>query len=368
MVSLGLALAPSSTAAEPAAVTIDSRSPALEKVQPEGWTTTLGFTNLTQQLLTVTSKPNSMASAVCKLGLDKTELAGAEHNAIKVTVPEVCHAEKRFVFEVFVAAPTGQVASFVVEAVSKPAADRPEWSALWAFPIAFGGLLLLVICVFVFGPDDAKPNKSLAYLGASWSFKDSWVTNVTLAGGLLTGLFGTTEVVTDILGKDAKSSIALAVVGAAFAVVFVGAGAIVLAASKSHQGFFTVGGLLVAAATTLAGALGQIWVTYRSGAQLELGGWQHRIIILAIVAAALLLLYACRTLPATIRQGLTKPPSPPPSDALAAAAIIVAGLRGGGDIGSVAFQRAFERVGDNFPVIVDTLAPEPAAPEASALL
>ena len=280
----------------------------------------------------------------------------------------MCNAEKRFVFDVFVADATGQVASFAVEATSKPIADRPEWSALWAFPIAFGGLLVVVIGIFLFGSADAKPKRSLQHLSASWSFKESWVTNVTLAGGLLTGLFGTTEVVTDLLGKDAKSSIALAVVGAAFAVLLAGAGAIALSATKSREGFFTVGGLLVAAATTLAGALGQIWVTYRSAEHLELGGWQHRIIVLAIVAAALLFLYASRTLPATIRQGLTKPiaPAPPSSAELAAAATIAVAARGGGEIGADELQRAVEVVGDSFPAILN--APEPAAPEASALL
>jgi hypothetical protein len=367
MVGISLVLAPTATARS-AAIAIDSRSPALERVEAGGWTTTLGFTNLTQTPLTLIVKPNSMASAVCKLALDKTELADAEHAAIKVTVPEVCNAGKQgFDFEVLVGGPTGQVASFVVDAILKPAPGSPEWSALWAFPIALAGLLALVICVFIFGPNEAKPKKSLEYLSATWSFKDSWVTNVTLAGGLLTGLFGSTEVVTDILGQDAKSSVALAIVGAAFAVVFVGAGAIILAATKSRKGFFTVGGLLVAGATTLAGALGQIWVTYRSGTQLELGGWQHRIIILAIVATLLLLFYACRTLPATIRQGLTKPPPPPPSDAMTAAAIIVAGLRTEENISATAFQSTVDAVGDNLP-ITTMLAPEPTAPEVSALL
>ena len=53
-----------------------------------------------------------------------------------------------------------------------------------------------------------------------------------------------------------------------------------------------------------------------------LGGWEDRIVILAVVGVILLGLYAIRSIIATIRHGTTPPP-----DALAAANWIVAALK-----------------------------------------
>jgi hypothetical protein len=67
--------------------------------------------------------------------------------------------------------------------------------------------------------------------------------------------------------------VALATVGAAFAVAFISAGPIIVLATKSKVGdHFTVGGVLAASAVTLAGAFGELYVVYESGAQLDLNG------------------------------------------------------------------------------------------------
>ena len=193
----------------------------------------------------------------------------------------------------------------------------------------------------------------MKYLDATWSFTDSWVSNVTVIGGLLAGIFGSSSVVKALLGKDADSSIALATVGAAVAAAIIAAGPIVLLATKSKSvrksnwaargvngresattrsgNCFTLGGFVFAAIVTLTGAAGEIWVVYRSAQKLDLGGWQHKIVYLAVLGFALLALYAIRTVPATIKQGTTQPDSVRP-DTLKAADLIVAALKAHGRV------------------------------------
>ena len=104
----------------------------------------------------------------------------------------------------------------------------------------------------------------------------------------------------------------------------------------------TVGGLLAASAVTLTGAYGEIWVLYRSGRRLDLGSWENRVVVLAVLAAILLTFYSYRTLLATLRHGTT-PHRLPPSDAIRAARMIVAALQAHGDIDADELDRAIAR-------------------------
>jgi len=187
-----------------------------------------------------------------------------------------------------------------------------------------------------------------------------------VVGGLLTGIFGSSDVVKS-LGNDANSTVALATVGAAVAVAFIAAGAVFLLATKSKRGdYFTVGGLLGASAIVLAGASGELWVLYRSGEKLDLGGWQHTIPkVLFCGALALLALYAFRTIPATLKHGLNQPRPAPQSDTIVAANMIIAALKNAHpDINEEAITTAVHKVER-----ADARSPdEPLPPRRSALL
>lgn|GEM_PF-4510500 len=190
-----------------------------------------------------------------------------------------------------------------------------------AFPVALVTLLAVALVYFVRNP---KRNKPLQYVESAWSFKESWASNVTVAAGLVAGFFGTSEVVPALVGENGKSSLALATVGAAVAAALVAAGPLILLSSKTREtDFLTVGGLLAASTVTLAGGFGEIWVVFRAGERLDLGGWQDAAGVMAGVAALLLAWYAVRSIPAVIRVGQEEPPMPPPSDTLTAAKMIV---------------------------------------------
>jgi hypothetical protein len=310
LVSLGLT-APAAMA-DPTPVTVDNAAPTLTDKGDDGWTAALGFTNLTDQPITL--EPKASADNSCALSLDKPTLPAGQHQAVTLTIPPACDVkdEGGFDFQVGTAAGTEPSASFDMTAAPKPSED-PNWDALLAFPLAF--LLALIISSAVVGSwsrQNAENNlgTDLKYLPKDWSFSDSWVTNVTAAGAVLTAVFASTDVVTALLGEDAKDSMALATVGAAVALGFTGAGPVVLGASRRvATGFVPVGGLMVAAAVTVGGALGELWVLWESARHLDLGGHEDAVAYsTAIPAAALLFWYLVSSLLGLLTSGTTPPP------------------------------------------------------------
>jgi hypothetical protein len=274
----------------------------------------------------------SVSDDACVLDLDPEQLRPAEHTAVEVTVPAACisEAEDRFTFTVSADTSPPQVFDVTATQASDVAAE-PKWGALLAFPIGLGAsLALAVIVTFMMWSLNWQqgPTTRLKHLDAAWSFNDSWVSNVTVLGGLLTGIFGSTEVVTALLGEDAEGSAALAIVGSAVAAALVAAGPIVLLILKQDD-YFTPLGLLFASAFTLAGAAGEIWVVYSSGRALDLGGWGNWIIVLAVLGYVLLLFYALTSLPATMRAGVIAPQAAVGADSMQAALVIATALGGG---------------------------------------
>jgi hypothetical protein len=201
----------------------------------------------------------------------------------------------------------------------------PEWKALWAFPAALA--VLLALAAWYFRHRREKLNEPLTYLESTWSFSESWASNVTLAAGLLTAVFGSTEVVTALVGENGNASSALATVGAAVAASFIAAGSLIILASKTKEGeSISLGGLLAASAVTLAGGAGEIWVLFRAGERLDLNGLQDLAGVAAGVAILLLAWYAVRSIPAVIANG-KRAPAPAPSDVLTAATMVVDALK-----------------------------------------
>jgi uncharacterized membrane protein len=323
--------------AAPASVTIDDPAPALTERDGGGWTVALGFTNLTTDEIGLAAEPAEPADAGCQLTLDKSSVPGASHLGVTVTIAAGCAVAEDGI-DFIVDATDGRETSlgdFEVTAAPKPDTEDPNWSALKVFPIALGVLAVLGGILYLVwdarDSNDHRITETLKHLDASWTFKDNWVSNVTVAGGLITGIFGSSEVVKAILGEDSDRSIALATVGAAIALAFIGAAPLVLMSTKKRtqnaKDAITVYGLLFAAVVTLTGAYGELYVVVESGSELDLGGWESKLWIVGVVAALLLALYSVRTIIATLEQGTTKPPKPGPSDAILAATMIAKALQ-----------------------------------------
>ena len=132
--------------------------------------------------------------------------------------------------------------------------------------------------------------------------------------------------------------------GAAIALAFVGAGAVVLLAlkTKAPESAVTVIGLGLAAAVTLTGAFGELLVVFMTGQALDLGGFEDWLWVPSLLIAVLLGVYALRTLADTIIKGSTAPPPAPEPDAIVAARLIAVALQAHNQVDSDAVEAAIE--------------------------
>jgi hypothetical protein len=363
----GLALAGGLAApalAVPATLSLDDSAPALQETAG-GWTAPVGLTNLTIDPVSVRAT-TTRAGCTLTLGASPAQPTAvvdpALHETLQVNIPKACKADDG-AFAFAVSAP-GATPLAISPAAVKQA--PPPWWNLLAFPIALLAFVLLGCLVLRrwLPPGDPEPPtdtidaaqivptrspadkvrdewktlslwkklaKPLPRLPAAWSFKDSWITNLTVVGALLTGVLGSADVAKAFLGKDAGSAIALATVGVAIATGFVGAGAVVMATLRNDRSQMTAGGLVLAAAVTTAGAFGQLWVGLRTGWDLDLDGVQYGLVGAFAIAMVLLAGYWWRTLTLTLDEGTevippTEDGAAGPADTLTAAATVVAEL------------------------------------------
>ncbi len=330
----------------PIAVSVDSREVELEEAD-RGWTTEVGITNLTDREFDL-EIPFLSEPEGCLPRIQDGKLRVGEHRTVEVKIPPKCDAgENGLVF--FLSSATPQGAPFPLEMIAAPKdEDDPSWSILWVFAGASILLILIGLAYSLLGLKQ-KLGTPLQYLGATWNFKESWVTNITVAGGLLTGIFGSSDVIKAVLGEETDSAVALATVGAAIALALLAAGPLILESlkatvtdptktndiGKQHPSLV---GLMLASAITLAAAFGELWVVATSASRLELGGSEDWLPwLLAILGSLLLLVYGIRNFKRTVEVGMTDPGTAADSDTITAARMIVDQLRAGeGDRAAVA--------------------------------
>ncbi|GAB1513615.1 hypothetical protein [Actinophytocola sp. KF-1] len=303
--------------ADPAYFTVDDTTPDLS----DNRTVALTVTNLTGEDLDIVVRPRKPA-ADCGLGAQPDTLPRAQPTTVTITVPETCPVPDTGL-RILVIAPPTQV-DVIVKA---PPAAASTWSVLLVFPAVL--LLFAAVATMLWRREmSTRDEDELPYLDAAWSFKDSWAGNVTVIGGLLTGVLGSSDVVKAILGEDSEQSIALATVGAAIAVAFVAAGPVLFLATKRNK-IFRISGLFAAATLTVSGAIGELVVVAESARSLDLDGFQTIVWLPCFAAIALLLVYSYRTVHQTVVDGTTAPDPPVDSDVIRAAKLVVAALRPG---------------------------------------
>lgn len=308
---------------------VDTTTPKLVEAEDGAWKVDVVLTNVTGEELTLSAQPADLEDTGCRLQVPKS-LPPAQQSAITVGVPAVCQLSgKNFKFEIDAETADNPIAASVpFTAGPKPDSEEtPNWDALSAFPVALGILTLVALMLFVRwkrlgfmgqkpppgddGDRDGEPapkrshRTPLSYLDQSWSFKESWVSNITVGTALITGIFGSSEVLTAMLGDDAKESLAVVIVASAAAALLVALGPVVLAATKTKSDKFSAGGLFVATVVVLAGALAEVFVVAESATRLDLGGLEDWVPWAAAMVGALLLLYTFRNVDSTLRTGTT---------------------------------------------------------------
>ena len=317
-------------AANGALVTLDSAKPALAADDP-GWTVDVSLTNLTQDELTVTAAETAKHVQGCDLEVSTgSPLPAAQPGIVTVTVPHACSAVDGFGIKLTATDSSGAnpVSQSVAVEASKPPTDV-NWAPLNAFWISLVAGLVLAgvgfgwLCCEKHGGQGLLGR--LPYLEASWTFKDSWLTNVTAGAGLLTGIIGTSGVAKALVGADADDKLRLATVAAAIAAALIAASPLVLGAlAGTDDGQPTIAGLFVAGAVSLSAASGLLWALGSSAGLLGVP-WlsQHNHgLWLAVAGIALTLWYGVTSMASTVRSGLHEPDPAKPSDVTLAAELV----------------------------------------------
>lgn len=361
--------------ATPALVTIDDTKPKLTKAGGET-SGMVAVRNLTQESLTVSAAPTN-GGAKCRVEPSDKAIPASTMQDVALTVSSCDIPEDGLKFALTVTGSKGETQSIDLTA-AKPAAEA-DWTPMKAFPVALVILGLATWAGYLLWRHDTripganptdqtvKPNLStpLSELGSTWKFSDSWASNVTLAGGLLTGVVGTAGPVKALLGADADNAIGVSVVGAAVAVVLVGAGSIAAQALKDGtKDVFTVGSLLVGAVLTMSGALGQVYVTAVGGGALQNGRWKAEVLTGAVLVAGLLLLYAFHSLRSTLDRGVDDGVPAADPEAVVAAKLVIAARAAAASL-PPADQVGAIRAAENAVKAASTLAPG-ATPEEIA--
>jgi hypothetical protein len=217
----------------------------------------------------------------------------------------------------------------------------PVWSALLAFPFALLAALAVVLCVYLFwrAPRAAANDRrslgvALTGLDKSWTFKDSWVTNLTAASGVIVTVVGSSEFLTAVVGSDAQGAIGVVTVAALISVAITGAAGIAVLALKGPlQNETTILGLLTGTFLSLGAAAGQVWAVVWALDDVSLGAGHWLMWVGAGLATSLLLAYGITSILGLLTQGtaaavIGDPLKPPYSNEVVAAAILAAS-RGG---------------------------------------
>ncbi len=182
---------------------------------------------------------------------------------------------------------------------------------------------------FLDGWNPIKLTTELTALGTNWSFKDNWVSNVTVGATALVTLLASSNTFGTVFGAAGTNALTAMAVAAGLSAVCVGVGPLIVKTVGSDLAYTTACGMLLAAFVTLVGTLGQIsaitwevWDT-TSNHTLQLG-----VVAIAIAVGAIVLTYAEQTLWYYIKTGALYVPAAT-SETMKAAALIAAAIAGG---------------------------------------
>ncbi|MFA5885070.1 MAG: hypothetical protein WDA60_14560 [Acidimicrobiia bacterium] len=228
------------------------------------------------------------------------------------------------------------------------------------------------------GPPKIGWSTNLDGLTTGWSFKDNWVSNVTVGAAAVAAILAATDVLNAVLGKDeATAVVGLVTVVAAITLVLVLLGPLVLKAFGDDVNTPTIGGTVVAAGVVLAGTFFQIAALTAQGATLVEDDWTRLAIAAGgIVIAVVVMLYAARSVPQIIDDATTPKGPGPASPEERAAWIVFRGLAPTTvfppvtplDITQFLAQQEATALGDDPAKVTKRMASYAFAPPGNALL
>ena len=152
-------------------------------------------------------------------------------------------------------------------------------------------------------PDDALYagrigwSSELDQLGSTWSFKDSWISNVTLGASALVLLLAASDILEAVLGEKPKGALGIIAVAAGLSAFLVGLGPLLVKAIGRKTSVPTVLGVTAAGAVVAAGSLFQISAITLQGKRLTDHNVVEGLVLIAgLLTTAAVLFYAARSL------------------------------------------------------------------------
>lgn len=210
-----------------------------------------------------------------------------------------------------------------------------DWSALLWFLTGFGALLAVVppyVTWLAFPLGNATPrarfhwadgcaivrklwsrdlidhlDRELPGISADWNFKDTWASNVGLAASVFTGVFAAAGPLGELVGAEARSTLALVAVASALSAALIGSGPLWLTILKrrtegreGYARYNTVGGVLVASFVVYFATIGLIATVVHVTIGIAPGGL---VALLGVSALSVSMLYAWKSIPQTLGLG-----------------------------------------------------------------
>jgi hypothetical protein len=310
------------------------------------------------------------AVARCHLTPEPTAAGPSQVTSVTVTIPQECLPE--------VAASTSTPSSIAVDldgvaarqtlpttVVTLPADEPSSWAPLWwglviavfmAVPVGLWGLTehqaaeaaamarkgrskrrkaylavqaIVDTRVKALGLGDLNWTKlkapvytltsPIGNLEAGWSFKDSWVANLTVASTALIALLTSTDALTAVLGEKPAAALGVMTVAGLVSAAIVGVANTVVKLVGTSVSVVTVGGLILSTALVVLAAGFQV-ATVGLAVAGAAGHWPLALaaLLLALLVGAVLEVYAFRVLGQAVRGGFADQLPVVPADALSA--------------------------------------------------
>ncbi len=305
------------------------------------------------------------AVAGCLPTADPASVAAAQATTVTVTLPQACFADDSTPVAVDLDG-VGARQQLPATVVTPPQDEPSNWAPLWWG--LFVGLLLAVAVGLrgyteleeaqaqIVGSRGGRAKRRKAYLAvqeivtarmadltparlnwkklkapvygftspvgnleAGWSFKDSWVANLTVASTALIALLTSADALTSVLGEEPAAALGVMTVAGLVSAAIVGVANTVVKLVGPEVSVVTVGGL-IASTTLVVLAAGFQVVTVALCVAGATSSWPLRVgaVLLALVVGAVLEVYAFRSLGQAIRTGFADSLPVVPADAVAA--------------------------------------------------
>ena len=168
-------------------------------------------------------------------------------------------------------------------------------------------------------PADYGLTSPIGNLEAGWSFKDSWVANLTVASTALLALLTSADALTSVLGEEPAAALGVMTVAGLVSAALVGVANTVVKLVGPSVAEVTVGGLILSTSLVVLAAGLQVATVGLAVAGVA-GHWALAVgaLVLTAVVAAVLEVYAFRSLGQTIREGVSDALPVVPADAVSA--------------------------------------------------